>query len=606
MAKNDIFLIEKLAEFYSGLNYNDISEEVIQKAKMSLLDYLFVYVVGFHKGVLSGKILDFVQQKTKDCNSTILMAGIKTDVEFAVLASGLISHSVELDDGHRYGTAHPAVVVIPAVLALGEKTNSTFAEVLKAIIIGYDIMLRLSKAINPSHLRRGFHSTSTTGTIGSSAASAVILRLSSEKMVHAVSLAGLFSSGLQEMLHSNPSAKAIQVGQAARSGIDAAFFAASGMKGPVSLLEGQHGWIKAMSDSFSENDLIGDLGTRWEIMNTYTKLYPTCRHCHHAIDLAIQAFNEGFNLSNIKKIKIRTYTLGIAEVGIIRQPKDIEEAMFSVSYSVAIALKYGFLKIEDLERKLTDNKIMEFSSIIEIEVDGEMDAKYPAERGCVLELLTVSGEKMIYKTHLPKGEPDTKLTETEYLTKFRNITSEYVKKNLELTIAVYEEMGLPEESLYAISKAIDMLQYVFVRIIPALIVVSTLFISWVCILLSKPMLKAGKLFYPDFGSLKTWKAPEFMVWIVIIFGIMLLLPSTLLKLLGLNGIIMLMSIYFFAGIAIVSFFFEKKKLPRMLRFVLYAIMAFQQIILFLLIGLGFFDTWLNVRKLDTGETGRGC
>ncbi len=186
------------------------------------------------------------------------------------------------------------------------------------------------------------------------------------------------------------------------------------------------------------------------------------------------------------------------------------------------------------------------------------------------------------------------------------VVSEYVKKNLELTIAVYEEMGLPEESLYAISKAIDMLQYVFVRIIPALIVVSTLFISWVCILLSKPMLKAGKLFYPDFGSLKTWKAPEFMVWIVIIFGIMLLLPGTLLKLLGLNGIIMLMSIYFFAGIAIVSFFFEKKKLPRMLRFVLYAIMAFQQIILFLLIGLGFFDTWLNVRKLDTGETGRGC
>jgi hypothetical protein len=90
------------------------------------------------------------------------------------------------------------------------------------------------------------------------------------------------------------------------------------------------------------------------------------------------------------------------------------------------------------------------------------------------------------------------------------------------------------------------------------------------------------------------------------FGVMLLLPGTLFKLLGLNGIIILMSIYFFVGIAIVSFFFEKKKLPRMLRFVLYSIMAFQQIILLLLIGLGFFDTWLNVRKLETGKTGRGC
>ena len=179
-----------------------------------------------------------------------------------------------------------------------------------------------------------------------------------------------------------------------------------------------------------------------------------------------------------------------------------------------------------------------------------------------------------------------------------NVVSEYVQKNLELTIALYEDMGLPEESLYAISNTLDKLQYILVRIIPALIVVSTLFISWTCILLSKPLLQAGKLFYPDFGSLNRWKAPEFLVWVVILSGVMLLLPYTYLKILGLNGLIILMSIYFFVGIAIVSFLFEKKGLPRMLRFILYSIMAFQQIILLLVIGLGFFDTWLNFRKLE--------
>ena len=178
------------------------------------------------------------------------------------------------------------------------------------------------------------------------------------------------------------------------------------------------------------------------------------------------------------------------------------------------------------------------------------------------------------------------------------VVSEYVQKNLELTIALYEDMGLPEESLYAISNTVDKLQYILVRIIPALIVVSILFVSWTCILLSKPLLQAGKLFYPDFGSLNTWKAPEFLVWVVILSGVMLLLPSTYLKILGLNGLIILMSIYFFVGIAIVSFLFEKKGLPRMLRFILYSIMAFQQIILLLVIGLGFFDTWLNFRKLE--------
>ncbi|MCD6272349.1 MAG: YybS family protein [Deltaproteobacteria bacterium] len=183
-----------------------------------------------------------------------------------------------------------------------------------------------------------------------------------------------------------------------------------------------------------------------------------------------------------------------------------------------------------------------------------------------------------------------------------NVVSEYVKQNLELTIALYEDMGLPEESLYVISSTVDTIQYILVRIIPALIVVSTLFVSWACILLSKPLLQAGKLFYPDFGSLNIWKAPEFLVWVVILSGVMLLLPYTYLKILGLNALIVLMSIYFFVGIAIISFLFEKKGFPRMLRFILYSIMAFQQIILILVIGLGFFDTWLNFRKLEIGES----
>jgi uncharacterized protein YybS (DUF2232 family) len=62
-----------------------------------------------------------------------------------------------------------------------------------------------------------------------------------------------------------------------------------------------------------------------------------------------------------------------------------------------------------------------------------------------------------------------------------------------------------------------------------------------------------------------------------------------------------MTIYFFQGIAIVSFYFEKKKLPRVLRFVLYSFIALQQIILLVVIGLGFFDIWLNFRKLEVND-----
>ena len=181
------------------------------------------------------------------------------------------------------------------------------------------------------------------------------------------------------------------------------------------------------------------------------------------------------------------------------------------------------------------------------------------------------------------------------------LIAEYVAKNLELTLALYENMGASQESIHMISNSFENIQYVLVRIIPALVVSSTFFISWTNLLLAKPLLKSRELFYPSFGPLKLWKAPEYLVWGIIGCGLILLLPNKTIKILGLNGLLILMTIYFFQGIAIVSFYFEKKKFPRMLRFVLYSFIALQQVILLIVIGLGFFDMWLNFRKLEMNK-----
>ena len=173
-----------------------------------------------------------------------------------------------------------------------------------------------------------------------------------------------------------------------------------------------------------------------------------------------------------------------------------------------------------------------------------------------------------------------------------------VAKNIEQTVALYEKMEVSQENIYLISNSLDQIQYVLVRIIPALVIASILFVSWTSLLLAKPILKAGKLFYPDFGTLNLWKAPDFLVWGVVVSGAMLLLPDRDLKIVGLNGLLVLMIIYFFQGIAIVSFYFEKKRFPRILRVFLYTLIGLQQLVLFLVIGLGFFDMWLNFRKFE--------
>jgi len=179
-----------------------------------------------------------------------------------------------------------------------------------------------------------------------------------------------------------------------------------------------------------------------------------------------------------------------------------------------------------------------------------------------------------------------------------SLVSTYIVKNLELTLELYKNIGMPEENIHMISSSMESFQYVLIRIFPALAIASTLFIIWTSLMLAKPLLKTKNLFYTDFGQLNLWKTPEYLVWIAIACGILLLIPDRAVRLMGINGIIILMTIYFFQGMAIVSFYFAKKQFPRLLRFFLYSLIAIWQVILLIVVILGFFDIWFNFRKLE--------
>jgi len=80
----------------------------------------------------------------------------------------------ELDDGHRTAIGHPGSIAVPTALALGEHLNASGADVLKAVILGYEVFSRLGRTVNPSHYRT-WHTTGTCGTIAAAAAAASLL-----------------------------------------------------------------------------------------------------------------------------------------------------------------------------------------------------------------------------------------------------------------------------------------------------------------------------------------------------------------------------------------------------------------------------------------------
>jgi uncharacterized protein YybS (DUF2232 family) len=182
------------------------------------------------------------------------------------------------------------------------------------------------------------------------------------------------------------------------------------------------------------------------------------------------------------------------------------------------------------------------------------------------------------------------------------LASDYVEKSVKLALAMYREMDVSEEKIDMLSQSLDGILYVMLRIIPAIMIVATLFVVWSNLLLARLVLRSKELFCPDFGRLNQWKAPEHLVWVAIASGVLLLFGHPGIKMLGINGLIVIMMIYFFQGIGIVSFYFEKKQFPKILRILLYGLIAIQQPLPLVVVALGFFDIWIDFRRIRKVES----
>lgn len=182
------------------------------------------------------------------------------------------------------------------------------------------------------------------------------------------------------------------------------------------------------------------------------------------------------------------------------------------------------------------------------------------------------------------------------------LAADYLEKSAKFAVAMYAQMEPSEQEIGALAASMKGIVHLVLRVAPALLIVGALFLVWSNLLLARPLLRNNRLLYPDFGPLAEWRAPEPLVWAAIGSGCLLLVGQQSLKIIGANALIVLMMIYFFQGIAIVSFYFKKKQFPKLWRGVLYAMIAMQQLFLLIVIALGFFDMWVDFRRTRKVES----
>lgn len=393
--------LEILSEFIVGLKYDEITLQVVETAKLCVLDS-FSASVGASKDSLILDILDqYKSLYTSGNDVDIWGANVKFPLVQAAFLNALMGHRLELDDVHTKSKTHIGTIVVPTALCISQQLKLSGKEFLEAVICGYETMSRIGMALGvSSHRNKGWHVTSTAGTFGAAAAAAKLFKLDKEQTINALGMAGTQSFGLWAFLEDSASSKILHPARAASSGIEAVMLAKAGMTGPKSILDAKDGGLlQAMSDEYDISKVVKDLGKVYEIQNVDNKPYPCCRSTHCTIDAAIYLSNKyHIDVKEIDKIEVETYLVGYKQCGLTEgslNPKTPTEAKFSSPYNIALGLLNGNVVLDDFkEENIKNREVQSLLKKVSVSANDYFTENYPEHWGCKMKISLLDGQEL--------------------------------------------------------------------------------------------------------------------------------------------------------------------------------------------------------------------
>ncbi|WP_047151806.1 MmgE/PrpD family protein [Aneurinibacillus tyrosinisolvens] len=419
----------QIASYLIKTKYEDMPSEAVEFTKLCVLDWLASALAGREEPPI--QMIHQVVRESGGNPQATLVTGERSSVLNAALVNGASSHVVELDDIHKASIIHAATVVIPAALAVAEWKKLSGKDLLLAVALGYEVCYRVGEAVSPSHYYY-WHNTATCGTFGAAAAAAKLLGLNENQIVQALGNAGTQAAGLWEFIEDGAMSKQLHPGKAAMNGVLAALLAEKGFTGAECIFEGKRGFFQAMSEQYDASKMTEGLGTTFKITENSFKIHASCRHTHHAMDLAqVLCQERQLKPSDVKAIRVKTYR-AVVNITDNPDPNTVYASKFSLQYCVALALLTGKTSLPDFsEEALYNEDIRDLMKRISVSIDPEVDAAYPSKWGAKFEIEFASGDKLTLTADYPKGDPENPVSAIELMDKFRALTLRLRKEEVE-------------------------------------------------------------------------------------------------------------------------------------------------------------------------------
>jgi len=413
-------LTARLGDFVAGLPSDSIPLEARTRARTAIIDAVGCTLAG--SGTPAGlMITKHVASQGGQAQSSVLGTNLQAPAGLAALANGTAGHALDYDD-FLMRMAHPSVVLLPAILAAGERDGRSGRELVEAYVIGFEVTGRLCRHLNPAHYARGWHATSTIGVLGAAAAAARLARLPAEQVRTAVGIAASNAAGVRKNFGSM--VKPLHAGTAAAAGLLAADLAAAGFTADLDILDGPRNFLEVYAGAGAHADPGGLFapGEPFELVETgiALKRFACCGAIHATADAVLtirEQHPEVAWIDAVRTIECRVNRMS-PDILIHHRAESPDEGKFCLEYSVAAALLDGALGFAQYTpERIVDPAVQTLSSRVKVVVDPDMAVHYTSFPGAV-EIELSDGRRLRSSVHSQKGNPDNPLSAADVEAKF--------------------------------------------------------------------------------------------------------------------------------------------------------------------------------------------
>jgi 2-methylcitrate dehydratase PrpD len=417
---------EKLARHCAALRFDQVPSDVIEAAKLHILDSLGCLLAGsrLEPGKLAYDLATATSGAVADSTSTLFGTVRQVSYLDAVQAMSTAAHCGEMDDIHGGAGTCMGGMIIPALIAIAEKFGGTGGRFVEAVIVGYEMLARIGLSIDaPKLFARGWWPSAICGAFGVAAAGAKFFNWSAAQTVNALGIASLHSGGMITGGSEGATARHLAFGHAAQNGVHALLAAQQGFTGPTRAFEDARGFCLTLCDE-PRWEYLHDT-ERFHLPDVAFKPYPCARQLHAGVEALLTLLRQhSISAQTIEAIELAVPT---ANVSMVNRPSIIASHAATVGsgqYVMAVTALRGKIDLTSFEKEfLYSVEVRQLMNQVKVTGSTDLDRHYPKYWSGRVTVRLAGGQSLTHEVIIPKGESGNPMSRDEVEEKFLSLAA---------------------------------------------------------------------------------------------------------------------------------------------------------------------------------------